>query len=392
MKRSRPLAVSALAVLTALGGALGTLAACHHETPAPEAPTLPSPPAGSGQIWLSEAQVKEAHITITPVALEDVDDTILASGRVTFADGKVSHIFTPVTGRVMQIKALLGQTLKKGDPLAVIQSPDVGQFSADFSKAVADLVATERDFKREKELWEKHATSQKDFETAEDAFRKARAERDRAGQKAAMLHAGSVDTVSQSFTLTSPVDGEVLVRNLSLGVEVQGQYSGGASQELFTIGVLDEVWVIADVYELDMARVTVGSPASVKVVAYPDKVFAGKVDWVSGMLDPATRTAKVRCTFQNPERLLKPEMYATITISVEARKELAIPKGSAIRLGTETLVFVERGKSPDGRLRFDRLPVSIDEGEGGHWLAVSKGLSPGDQVVTAGTVLLSGML
>jgi len=379
---------SPLALLAAAG--LAALTACHKEAPPTEAPKLPDAPPG--QVWLTPEQIKEAHIKVTPIGLEDVDDTILTSGRVTFADVKVSHVFSPVTGRVMAVSALLGQHLKKGDPLAVIQSPDIGQFSSDLSKAVADLIAAERDYKREKELWEKHATSQKDFEVAEDTFRKARAERDRAGQKAAMLHSGSIDVVSQSFTLPAPGSGEVLVRNLSIGVEVQGQYSGGASQELFTIGELDEVWVIADVYELDMARVTVGSPAQVKVVAYPDKTFQGKVDWVSGMLDPASRTAKVRCTFQNPERLLKPEMYATVSISVEARKELAIPKGSAIRLGQKTLVYVQRGTSPDGRLRFDSLPVSIDEGEGGHWLPVSKGLTAGDQVVTSGTVLLSGML
>jgi cobalt-zinc-cadmium efflux system membrane fusion protein len=379
------LSVSAVATCVLLG-----LSGCKKAEPPPEAPKGPVPPPG--QVWLTEEQIKEAHITVKPIGLEDVDDTILASGRVTFADGKVAHVFSPVTGRVMAIKALLGQTVKKGDPLAVIQSPDIGQFSSDFAKAIADLAAAERDYKREKELWGKHATSQKDFETAEDTFRKARAERDRAGQKAALLHSGAIDTVSQSFTLTAPGDGEVLVRNLSPGVEVQGQYSGGQSQELFTIGALDEVWVIADVYELDMARVTVGSPATVKVVAYPDKSFEGKVDWVSGMLDPTSRTAKVRCTFKNPERLLKPEMYATISMSVEARKELAIPKGSAIRLGDKTFVYVERGKTPDGRLKFESLPVSIDEGEGGKWLPVSQGLAAGDHVVTAGTVLLSGMM
>jgi cobalt-zinc-cadmium efflux system membrane fusion protein len=382
--RSIAAGVTAVSILVALPG-------CHHKRPPPvEASKLAAPPAG--QVWLTEDQVADAHIAITQIGLENVDDTILTSGRVSFADIKVAHVFSPVTGRVMAVSALLGQHVKKGDPLAVIQSPDIGQYSSDLSKALADLAAAERDYKREKGLWEKHATSQKDFETAEDTFRKAKAERDRAGQKAAMLHSGAVNTVTQSFTLTSPGPGEVLVRNLSAGVEVQGQYAGGQSQELFTIGELDEVWVIADVYELDMARVVIGSPAQVTVVAYPNKVFDGKVDWVSGMLDPATRTAKVRCTFANPDRFLKPEMYATVSISVEARNELAIPKGSAIRLGDQTLVYVERGKTADGRLKFQALPVSIDEGEGGHWLPVSKGLVAGDHVVTAGTVLLSGMM
>lgn len=365
------------------------LSACKH----PDATVAPGPQPPPNEVWLDPKQVEEAKITVEEVALQNVDDTILTSGRVAFADIKVGHVFSPVTGRVIAIKALLGARVKKGDPLAVIQSPDVGQFSSDVGKANADLAAAERDYRREKELWEKHATSQKDFETAEDTYRKAKAEKDRAVQKAYMLQSGNVDAVSQSYTLPSPLDGEVLTRNLSMGTEVQGQYNGtGSPQELYTIGEVDEVWVLADVYELDMARVTVGSKATVRVVAYPDKTFEGRVDWVSGMLDPVARTARVRCTFANPDRLLKPEMYATIAISVEERRELAIPKGSALRLGDQNLVFVQRENTPAGKLRFQALPVKIDEGETSHWLPVAEGLQPGMKIVTGGAVLLSAML
>jgi cobalt-zinc-cadmium efflux system membrane fusion protein len=367
-----------------------SLAACGQVSAAPAGPKLADPP--SGEVWLAADQVKEANIQVTPIALQDVDDTILTSGRVTFEDVKVGHVFSPVTGQVTKIIGLLGQHLKKGDPLAVIQSPDIGQASSDLGKASADLVAAERDYKRERELWAKKATSQKDFETAEDTYRKAKAERDRASQKAYLLRSGNVDTVSQSYTLPAPTDGEVLMRNLSPGVEVQGQYGGGTPQELFTVGELDEVWVIADLYELDLARVQVGAPATVKVVAYPGKLFTGKVDWVSGMLDPVSRTAKVRCTFANTEKLLKPEMYATVAISVEQRKALAVPKGSVLRLGADTVVFVQQPNVPDGRMRFQKLPVSVDEGEGSQWLPVTKGLEPGMTIVTSGSVLLSGML
>jgi len=343
-------------------------------------------------VWLTQQQVADAKIEVATLDEQDVDDTIVTSGKVTFDDLRVQHVFSPVTGRVMKIVAQLGQQLKKGDPLAVIQSPDVGQFSSDLGKADADLVAAQRDYKREKELWEKHATSQKDFETAEDTYRKAKAEKDRALQKASLLRSGNVSMVDQSYTLPSPIDGEVLMRNLSLGVEVQGQYSGGASQELFTVGKLDEVWVLGDIFELDMAHVTVGAPASVHVIAYPGKTFGGKVDWVSRILDPTTRTAKVRCTFHNPDNLLKPEMYATVAISVDIRRELALPKGSVLRSMDETVVFVDAGKTGDGKIRLVRTPVTVDEGESSNWLPVSKGLAKGTRVVTHGGVLLLGLL
>src|SRR5580658_1208682 len=141
-----------------------------------------------------------------------------------------------------------------------------------------------------------------------------------------------------------------------------------------------------------MSRVHVGSPATIKVVAYPDKEFRGKVDWVSGILDPTSRTAKVRFTFDNPGSLLKPEMYATVAISVEVRKELALPKGSVLRSGEQTVVFVELGTTPGGKVRLARVPVVVDEGESSNWLPVTKGIEKGTRVVTHGSVLLLGLL
>jgi cobalt-zinc-cadmium efflux system membrane fusion protein len=376
-----------LALITLSALALPSCGGTKVEAPASSGP---QPPAG--EVWIDAAQMKEAGITVEPVGEQNLDDTILTSGRVSFADIDVGHVFSPVTGRVTKIIAQLGQPLKKGDPLAVIQSPDVGQFSSDLGKADADLIAAQRNYKREKELWEKHSTSQKDFETAEDTYRKAKAEKDRALQKASLLRSGNVNLVDQSYTVPSPIDGDLLMRNLSVGVEVQGQYSGGASQELFTVGRLGEVWVLGDLFELDMSRVKVGDPAQVTVIAYPGKTFEGKVDWVSGILDPTMRTAKVRCTFDNPGSLLKPEMYATVAISVEVRKELALPKGSVLRSGEQTVVFVELGTTPGGKVRLARVPVVVDEGESSNWLPVTKGIEKGTRVVTHGSVLLLGLL
>jgi cobalt-zinc-cadmium efflux system membrane fusion protein len=345
----------------------------------------------SGEVALSIDEIRQSSIIVEPASDQEIDDTLVTSGRITFEDVKVGHVFSPVTGRVAQIDANLGARVKAGQSLAVIQSPDIGQASSDVAKADADLIAAEHGMQREKDLLAKNATSQKDYETAEDAYRQARAEKQRAAQKAFLLRAGSVDAVTQGYSLVSPLDGEVLVRNLSVGTEVQGQYSGG-TQELFTVGELDEVWVLADVYEIDLSRVKADAKCVVRTVAHRDKTFEGKVDWVAGMLDPTTRTAKVRCTFPNADRLLKPDMYATATISVASRNALALPKTAILHLGPQTVVFLDHGPGPDGKHDFERVPVAVDEALGGRWLPVLHGLNAGDHVVTQGAEALESRI
>jgi membrane fusion protein, heavy metal efflux system len=372
----------------AIAALVAEAASCHRSEAASE-PAGPQPPAG--QVWLTAQQARDAKIEVQTIAEQDVDDTILTSGRVALEDLRSAHIFTPVTGRVAKIGATLGMRVKKGDPLALIESPDIGNAVSDVHKAEADLIAAEHDFKRKKELFEQKAGSAADQEASEDSWRKATAEVERARQKAYLLRAGNVDTVTQTFSLTSPIDGEVLMMNINPGMEVQGQYSGGATQELFTIGEIDKVWVLGDLYEMDLARVQIGSPAAVTSVAYRDKVFNGHVDWVSGMLDPNTRTTHVRATFDNPDRLLRPEMYVTVQISVEQKKALAIPRNALLRLGEYKVVFVQVGED-GGVLKFERLPVDVDEGESSPWLEVRHGLEIGQRVVVSGAILLSQKL
>lgn len=365
------------------------LVGCHAadaSTPTP----LPEPPPD--EVWLTPKQVAEGKVQVAPLAEQDVDDKINASGRIAFDDVRVSHVYSPVTGKVVRIDAQVGQRVKKGDPLAVLESPDVGMASADLSKAQADFTAAEHDFLREKALWEKpegHATSKKDFEAAEDAFFKAKAELARARQKATLLGGGG--GVSQAFTLRSGIEGEVIARNISPNVEVQGQYGGGTAVEMFTIGELDRVWLVADIYEMDFARVKVGARLETHVVAYPKRSFDCKVEWVSGTLDPQTRTAKVRCSLDNADRALRPEMYASVEISVEERKALAVPRNAFFRLGDATVVFTQEGTTPDGRIRFKRVPVTVDdEGEGQQWLVLQRGPAKGTQLVISGGILLTG--
>jgi cobalt-zinc-cadmium efflux system membrane fusion protein len=246
--------------------------------------------------------------------------------------------------------------------------------------------------RRQKELFEAHAGSQRDYESAEDNYGKAKAEMDRARQKARLFRGGGTDAVTQEFVLRAPIEGQVIARSVNPGAEVQGQYSGGAAVELFTVGELDSVWVFADVFEMDLARVRKDAPVSIKVVAYPDRAFAGKVDWISDALDPTSRTARVRCSLPNPGRELKPEMYATVAISVPAPTVAALPRAALLRIGDQTVVFVQNGNAPDGRVKFARRIVAVNEDEGADYVPIVRGVNRGDAVVTSGAILLSGML
>jgi cobalt-zinc-cadmium efflux system membrane fusion protein len=374
-------------LLTLLGVSLFTWA-CHTSA----ADTRPRSMPAAGEVWLSESRARNAGVAISTVSWEDLGGGIDLAGKITFDDQRVTHVFSPVSGRVVRLVASPGQRVAKGDPLAVLDSPDLGSAVSDLVKAEAAVAAAGRDFERQKELFAAKAVAQRDLEGAESAFRQAQAEFLRARSKARLLHAGSGSLISEQFVLRSPIGGEVIARSANPGVEVQGQYSGGTAVELFTVGELDRVWAQADAFEMDLPRIRAGAPVAVRLVAFPDRVFNGKVEWISGAVDPATRTAKVRCAIDNPERILKPEMYASVSVHAPGRAALAISRSAVLRMGGQTVVFLATGHAPDGSLRFERRPVRIDDEGDDREVAVLSGVGPGDRVVTAGGILLLGMM
>jgi cobalt-zinc-cadmium efflux system membrane fusion protein len=349
-----------------------------------------SAPANPNEVQLTKDQLAQMKVVIDKVDLQDVDDTVLASGKVAFDDQNVLHVFSPVTGKAIKVVAQLGNQVKKGDPLLVIESPDIGQVTSDVGKAMANLKAAETNYQRMKELLALKAVAQLDYETAVNAYGQAKAELERAQQKAALFHSG--DVVGQTYTLRSEISGEVFYKNVATGMEVAGQYTGTSPVEIFTIGDATQVWVLTDVFEVDIPRVKLGSKVIVNVPSWPGRDFVGKVDWISSALDPTTHATKVRCTFDNADHALKPEMFATVKISVDVKKAIAIPRSAVVRLGEQLVVFLDRGATPDGHEKFERLPVIVDEGEGGTWLTVDHGLEVGNRIVTGGALLMSGML
>ena len=353
-------------------------------------------PQGDGSdddVRLSDEQLRNAGIVVVPAAEQTITSQLGVGGRIAFDDLRMARVFSPVTGRVARVLAQPGQQVRRGDPLLTLVSPDVGAAYADAMKARADLVAARHERDRQRDLVQAHAGAPRDLEAAESAYQKASAEAARAEQKVALLRAGTFDRVSQEYTLRSPIDGEVVARAASPGLEVQGQWSGASAPvELFTIGQMDPLWILGDVYEMDAARVRPGDPVVVRVPALPGRTFQGRVDWVSDMLDPVTRTAKVRCVIDNHDRLLRPEMAPVLSVSLPAQRRLAVPREALLRSGDDMVVFVAAGRTRDGLLMFRRRRVIVGDDQPSGLVPVVEGLVAGEPIVVKGGIFLMGSL
>ncbi|HEY8091191.1 MAG TPA: efflux RND transporter periplasmic adaptor subunit, partial [Polyangiaceae bacterium] len=248
--------------------------------------------------------------------------------------------------------------------------------------------ASEHAYRRAEQLRDEGGASVAALEQAQDAWRIAKAEEERTREKVSLLHAGRAVTLT--YPLTSPIAGSIVARTATPGVEVQGAYNGG-SQELFTVGEVDQLWLYADVYEVDLGRVRAGQAVDLTVVGVPT-VFRTTIDYVADMLDPQTRTARLRCTVLNPGHVLEPEMYGTVRVHVAPVETLAIPRGAILHLGGQQLVFLERGLAADGRTRFERVPVVADETGTDAYVPVRHGVDGGERIVSQGAAALSATL
>lgn len=375
----RPLTAALLLCVASAG-----LVACRHAEVAEATP----PP---GEIWLTDAQIQGARLAIEPAATRNLAMRLVTSGRVAFDEARVGHVFSSVSGRVTKVVADLGRRVGKGDALAVIDSPDLGSARSDWIKARADLVAAEHELERQKSLFEHQAAAERDYEAAQDNATKAEAEVERAALRLSMLHApDGVTTAAQEFVLRAPIAGEVVGRTATPGLEIQGMLSSAnVVQELFTVGDIERVWVWGDVYERDLGKVHRGQRVEIASIAYPGRAILGEVDLVSDALDPQSHTAKIRCAVANSDHLLRPEMYVTLSVELERRECLALPRAAVLTAGERHEVVVADGKSTDGRTRFIQRPVELGDGEDG-FVSVASGLAPGERVVTSGSILLSG--
>jgi membrane fusion protein, heavy metal efflux system len=286
-------------------------------------------------------------------------------------------VISIATGRVVEIKARLGDTVQKGQLLLRVQSSDIASAFSDYRKAVADEKLANAQLERAKLLYDKGAFSLNDYQTAEDVENKAKVDVETTAERLRVL-GSPLDHPSGIVDVYAPVSGVITDQQVTNAAGVAGLGSANP----FTISDLSSVWILCDVYENDLANVHLGETAEIRMNAYPDKVFHGRIGNIGPILDPNIRTAKVRIEVANPG-LMKIGMFVTATFHGE-KKEMhaAVPADAILHLHDREWVYV-----PAGDKTFRRVEVTAGETLPNKMQEIVSGVHAGQQVVSNALVL-----
>lgn len=309
-------------------------------------------------------------ITIDTVQDQTVKNQISLSGKIEANEDKWVKVFPVVSGTVTQMSVQLGDYVQKGQTLAVIHSAEIADYQNQSSAAVSNLKILEKTLASQKEMAASGLATSKDVLAAETDVEKAKAELNRIRETSSIY--GARGNAVQ--TMTAPISGYVIEKNVTDDM----QYKADGSQPFFVIANLDEVWVIANVFESDIAKIKVGYDADIKVIAYNDKVFTGKIDRIFSILDPQTRVMKVRVKIDNKDNLLKPEMFAQINIKYDDKSNQlpAIPAKAIIFDKNKNYVMVYKDKCD---IETREIEISETVGETAY---IKSGLQPGEKVIS----------
>jgi cobalt-zinc-cadmium efflux system membrane fusion protein len=357
---------------------------CVHPAFAADKNTsMPIPQANQpvgNQIVLKPGSPQLTSLKIEPVTEIPVPVTEPLNGKIVFDENRTARVYSPVAGRALTIQAQVGDSVKAGQTLLVMDSPDVGAAVADVRKAQADLALKQQALERSRMLLEGGVVARKEMEVAQADWASSRAEYERAIARLKNLRVSA--GASDRYVVRSPIAGVVVDRKVNPGSEVRPD----AADPLFLITDPSHVWASIDLPERDLSRISQGQKLSVQVDAYPDDVFEGEIKTIGVMVDPATRRIPVRCLLDSKGKL-KPEMYARITpLDTSQHRVVRVPNSALITEGLYSYVFVE-----EQPLHFSKRKVALDL-QRREYATVKSGLTAGERIVTVGAILLNSDL
>ncbi len=356
----------------------GCLAACS-EAPTPKV-AEPQPIMQNNQLRFPEGNSQLALLVTVPAKASEAIAVDLPAHLV-WNEDRTQRIYAPLAGRVASIHTDLGKSVRKGETLLALLSPEFGAAQADASKAMADLRFAEKNFYRQKELFDAGIVARKDFEQTETDALRAKAEADRAVARINLY--GAHGMVNQQLTLNSDMAGVVVEKNVNPGQEIRPEQFGPGALALFVVSDPSSLWVQIDAQEADISALKPGASFELSVAALGDQKFKGRVMASADVIDPNTRTIKVRGVVENPQRMLKAEMLGTAQIHRSLGQGLVVPASAVLLRGTQHWVFVKTAADT-----FEPRMVKLSY-EGSKVSIVSSGLQTNDQVVSENSLLLA---
>jgi cobalt-zinc-cadmium efflux system membrane fusion protein len=370
---------AAVLIIVILAIWLGGRVFGSHEAPAAAAPAPP------GTFRATPQQFKT--LTVEAVALHGFVSEELTEGKIAVNADRATPLFSPYSGRVLRVIAGLGDTVKRGAPLATIEASEFVQAQNDLSTAAAQIKLARINETRKHALYDAKGGSLQDWQQAQSDLTSATtayaAVRNRLrilGKSEAEIAAlESAQTIDPVATLSAPISGVVVDRQLGPGQYLQA----GSGTPVYTIADPSNVWLLANVRETDVGQVHLGQAVEVHVLAYPKRAFKARVTYVAAEVDPVTHRLPVRAEIDNRDGALKPEMFATFRILTgDAEQAPAVPEGAVVYEGNAAHVWVVAGE--------DLLAYrAIRTGRSNDGLVeVLDGLKPGDQVVTKGGLFI----
>ncbi len=333
---------------------------------------------------LSAEEIQAAGIKTAPLQEQEVNEQITVTATIQANQDKLARVAPRVPGRVTQVMAHLGDKVKQGQPLALVDSIEVGEAQSAYAQAASEHALAKASMERAEKLYADQIIPQKDYLRVRADFEKAKAVLRAADDKRQMLGiAGRKESASAGasvFPVSAPFAGTIIEKKAVLGELAQ------SDKALFSVADLSNVWIEANLYEKDVGKMRVGAPALVTLAAYPGETFKGKVTYISSVMDKESRTVKARVDVPNADGRLKLEMFATAAIATTAAaKALLLPEEAVVLVQGQSTAFIH---DADG---FE--PRAVDLGEKLHGQVVLKsGIKPGETVVTKGAYALKAKM
>jgi len=391
-------AVVGVAALVAIAVALYLLNPRTSPSTRIETPTATD---NSSSITLSPEQ--RAAIAVEVVQKRSMQTDVTVAGKIAFNGNKVTPVLSQFSGRVVKLDAVVESTVKAGQVIGTIDTPDIVGMQSDYQQALTaersartTLDLAKRTRERSERLAAAEAIPQRDLQQAqaeesraaddlkrtESAIAATRGRLQSAGMKEADIErlASGTRAVNRLVPITAPISGTIIERKAGIGQVVQP----GAGDPLFMIADLSTVWINADVYEDQLARIHNGEAMKVTTPAYPNETFTARVDQIGSTIDPDKHTVAVRCVVANPRRRLKPGMFANVILSAGATQEvLTVPSSAVVAEGDQRSVFVE--ESPGKYIK--RAVETGNEITGA--TIIRSGLKEGERIVVRGGLLIA---